>query len=377
MALWLNTVNPQDLRDNISRAIFNGDRPDPILDMVWNPGIKAKSSKHEWGEKYLKSDTTTLAANIASGDTTLTVPTGYGARLDTFNSQAVTQGTIYCILQIDSEEMIVTSGQGTDTLTVTRGANGTTAASHVSGATIKVSTIYPEGADYGVDAYQGATTNFNMTQIFRKDLVLSGSMQAFQGLAGDNTMAKQLTEKDMQIMRQMCNAIYLGNRLGTTNDPNRRMGGIRYFAKKDNTGYALTKTFIENNVIIPLLEGGADPNNLVLVVPNLLYGKITALKSNLVTAGGMGNTERKIVADVETYQFGGAPLQLLRSTCIPNGQVAAFDKSRVDVIPVPGRLDVEKPLRKDGDNDKVMKLSEVTMECHNFDTCAIWYQGIS
>ncbi len=377
MANWASTVNPQDLRDNISRAVYSGERPDGILDMIWNPSIKAKAARHEWGEKYLRSDTTTLAADITNVATTVTVPTGYGAKLNTFNQFSVAQGTVNCVLQIDQEEILVTAGAGTDSLTVTRGAFGTAGAAHTTGATIKVVHVFPEGADYGFDAYQGASTNFNMTQIFKKELVLSGSMQAFSGLDGDNTMAKQLTEKDIQLMKEMCNAAYLGNRVGTTNDAIRRLGGIRFFSSKNNTGYTLDKTFIENRVIIPLLEGGADPNNLVLAVPNLLYGKITALKNNLVVSGGMRNDEKIIIADVERYQFGNAQLELVRSTCIPNGNVAAFDKSRVDMIPVPGRLDIEEPLAKTGDSDKVMKLSEVTMECRNLDTCGIWFTGIS
>jgi hypothetical protein len=378
VANWASTVNPQDLeRDRISLATYSGERPDPIFDVTWNPRIQAKSSKHEWGEKYLRSDTTTLNANVDNAVTTITVPTGYGAKLDTFNQYTVPQGTVNCVLVIDQEEMLITAGAGTDSLTVTRGAFGTTAAAHTAGATIKIIPAHLEGEDYGLDSFQGAVTNYNLTQIFRKDLLLSGSMQAFDGLAGDNTIARQLTEKDIQIMKQLANAIYLGNRYGSTNEANRRMGGIRYYAKKDNTGYTLAKTFIENNVIIPLLEGGADPNNLVLAVPNSLYGKITALKTNLVQNGGMRQDEKVIIADVDYYEFGNSRLQTIRSTCVPNGNVVAFDKSRIDVIADPGRLDVEEKLAKSGDSDRVMKLSEVTTVCRNFDTTAIWYTGIS
>jgi len=40
------------------------------------------------------------------------------------------------IIRIDSENMIVTAGQGTTTWTVTRGAFGTTGATHANGATV-------------------------------------------------------------------------------------------------------------------------------------------------------------------------------------------------------------------------------------------------
>lgn len=375
MADWLSTVNPQDLRDFISIATYSGERPDPIYDMVWDPGITAKAARHEWGDKYLKSATTTLQANIDNAVVAVPIATGYGVKLDVKNS--ATANGFYCILQIDYEEMLVTAGEGTDSLTVTRAYNGTAAAAHVAGATIKVVHYWAEGSDYLKDFFEGATTLFNMTEIFRRDLQLSGSMQAFRGLAGDNTMVKQLSEKDIQIMKMIADAVYLGNRLGSTNEKVRRMGGIRFFATKNNTGFTLDKTFLEQRVIIPLLEGGADPNSLCLSVPNNLYSKITAIKNALVTAGGMQNPERRIVADWDVYEFGSAPLTIMRSTCIPSGNVCAFDKSRVKLLGVPGRIGVEEPLSKTGDSDKVMKLSEITLESMNGAETSTWFTGIS
>lgn len=375
MAQWLNTVNPQDLRDVISIATYSGERPDPIYDMTWDPSVVARAARHEWGDKYLKANTTTLAADITNVATSLTVPTGFGAKLDVKNS--VTGSGFYCLLQIDYEEVLVTAGAGTDTLTVTRAQNGTTAAAHTAGATIKTLYQWAEGSDMSQDFFESATTAYNMTQVFRRELVLSGSMQAFKGLAGDNTLAKQLAEKDIQIMKMIADAVYLGTRVGSTNEAVRRMGGIRYYATKDNAGHTLDKTFLEQTVIIPLLEGGADPNSLCLSVPNSLYSKITALKSALVTGGGVTNTERRIQADWDTYEFGSAPLTIMRSTCIPNGCACAFDKSRVKLLPVPGRIGVEEPLGKTGDSDKVMKLSEVTLESMNGADTSRWFTSIT
>ncbi len=375
MANWVNTVNPEDLRDIISIATFSGERPDPIFDMIWDPGVKSKAARHEWGDKWLKSHTTTLAATITSGATTITVPTGVGAKLDIKDSS--TGNGFYCILKIGYEEMLITAGEGTDSLTVTRGLNGTTAAAHTAGATVDVLQYWAEGSDYLKDFFEGATTTFNMTEIFRKDLKLSGSMQAFDGLAGDNTLAKQLAEKDIQIMKMIAKSAYLGNRVGSTNEGVRRMGGIQYYATKDNTAYTLDKNFIEQQVIIPLLEGGANDHELVMAVPNGLYSKITALKDALVTGGGFSNSERRIVTDWNTYEFGDAPLRVMRSACIPNGNICVFDKSRIKLLGVPGRVGVEKSLGATGDNDKVMKLSEMTMECMNGAETSRWFGDVS
>jgi hypothetical protein len=78
------------------------------------------------GTSYTDAATTTLTAAIATtGATSLTVAsaTGFPASGN------------YTI-QVDSEQMTVTGGQGTTTWTVTRGVNGTTAATHLNGASV-------------------------------------------------------------------------------------------------------------------------------------------------------------------------------------------------------------------------------------------------
>lgn len=68
---------------------------------------------------------TTLSGSITSGATTLTVASAAGfPAANPFS------------IQIDSEIMSVTAGMGTTTWTVSRGVNGTTAASHTSGVSV-------------------------------------------------------------------------------------------------------------------------------------------------------------------------------------------------------------------------------------------------
>jgi hypothetical protein len=68
---------------------------------------------------------TTLSAAITAGQTTINVASAIG-----FPSA----GTY--TIQVDSEQMTVTGGQGTNTWTVTRGVNGTTAATHAASASV-------------------------------------------------------------------------------------------------------------------------------------------------------------------------------------------------------------------------------------------------
>lgn len=75
----------------------------------------------------------TLASDPGSGGTTLTLTTGHGARFPTVASPNVLR------LLVEDELMLVTAhAAAADTMTVTRGIEGTTAAAHASGTTVAV-----------------------------------------------------------------------------------------------------------------------------------------------------------------------------------------------------------------------------------------------
>lgn len=101
---------------------------------------------------------TTLTAGITAGQTSITVASASGFPA---------AGTY--TIKIDSEQLTVTGGQGTTTWTVTRGANGTTAATHSSAATVSTAACSSFGSgssdntNSGCDAlvaYSAGTENY-------------------------------------------------------------------------------------------------------------------------------------------------------------------------------------------------------------------------
>ena len=91
---------------------------------------------------YLANEQTTLAADITSTQTTITLASARFADGDT--------------IIVDSEQMIVTAGGGTTSLTVQRGQHGTAKATHPSGTalysalsytTLKVKPVDASGTD--------------------------------------------------------------------------------------------------------------------------------------------------------------------------------------------------------------------------------------
>ncbi len=73
-------------------------------------------------ELFLANEQTTLAADITSTQTTIALASARFADGDTIID--------------DTEQMIITAGGGTTSLTVQRGQNGTAKAAHTSGATV-------------------------------------------------------------------------------------------------------------------------------------------------------------------------------------------------------------------------------------------------
>jgi hypothetical protein len=96
-------------------------------------------------------------------------------------------------IRIDDEIFKVTAlDTSTEVLTVTRGALGSTAASHTSGAEIiGLGTVLPEG-DIGSANFQGRDKYSNYTQIFSKKLTVSRTEQSIPKYGVPNELNKQM-----------------------------------------------------------------------------------------------------------------------------------------------------------------------------------------
>lgn len=96
-------------------------------------------------------------------------------------------------IRIDDEIFKVTAiDTSTEVLTVTRGALGSTAANHTSGAEIiGLGTVLPEG-DIGTANFQGRDKYSNYTQIFSKKLTVSRTEQSIPKYGVPNELNKQM-----------------------------------------------------------------------------------------------------------------------------------------------------------------------------------------
>ena len=101
-------------------------------------------------------------------------------------------------IRIDDEIFKVTAlDTSTEVLTVTRGALGSTAATHASGAEIiGLGTVLPEG-DIGTANFQGRDKYSNYTQIFSKKLTVSRTEQSIPKYGVPNELNKQMRKQEL------------------------------------------------------------------------------------------------------------------------------------------------------------------------------------
>ena len=116
--------------------------------------VNFPSTKIEWIEDTMSPYTTTIAEALDDSETGVDVATDTGAYFR--------QGDI---VAVDSEYMLVTS-VSTDTLTVSRGYGGTTAAAHNTASTITLLTrAMPEGSDATTGHTTTTSQPYNYSQI--------------------------------------------------------------------------------------------------------------------------------------------------------------------------------------------------------------------
>ena len=137
-----------------------------------------------WLEEDVPLPRSTVATAIASNSTTsLVLP-----------SEGAVKFAVGDAIRVNNEIMLITAiNTSTETLTVTRGALGTTAAAaHAVGAEIiGVGTVLPEG-DIGNSNFQGRDKYSNYTQIFSKKLTVSRTEQSIPKYGVPNELNKQM-----------------------------------------------------------------------------------------------------------------------------------------------------------------------------------------
>lgn len=178
----------------------------------------AHNPKFEWMEDKLVPNASTLGAAISSTSaTSVTVASGDGVLFKV--------GTV---IMVGAEAMQVTA-ISTDTLTVTRGFGGTTAATASSGdAVYIIGTPYAENSVSPTALSTQVTEVYNYTQIFRTPVQLSNTADKTK-MYGGADRGYQRSKALLEHKREIATAFYAGRRSIDSSYTLRTTGGLFSF----------------------------------------------------------------------------------------------------------------------------------------------------
>jgi len=351
-----NTAH-EDLSDLIGMI---SPRETPLLSALGNPDNPASNVLHEWIEDALVPDTVVSSATIS---TTVTYVPVYTAK----HPQIASNLTVGAVLRSNStgEYMQITAAAG-NTITVTRGFGGSTAATIANATSLTVvSAAALEGADVDNDVSMIRTRHTNYCQIIKKDVIISGTMQSVDFAGVNNEFDYQVRARMAEGLKDLEKAVLLsklsGNTLGSST-AYRTMKGLWDFISTNNTSVATLTTTVMDDTIQNAWDNGGTGTNMVIVADPTWKRLIDAWNASRIE---VSNTDDRFHQRVMRYAGSFGDFPVIMSRYMPSRSVMVVDTDRVNVLPLQGRSFRFEETAKTGDARKGMILGEYTLEVKN------------
>jgi hypothetical protein len=337
---------------------------------------------HYWQENRLNPRTVTdTSGGFNTTATTFTVSLADGALLDiNYVLQDRSQSNL------TAEQILVTGlavGASSVTVTITRGFNGTVAASHAASAVYEIiATPVQEGSDLGRDMSRAPGIKANTIQSWRRDVIITGAMVelARHGMVPGipNQPAFQLHERFWEMLQDYEKSIIrgLGTPAATQSNTSQTAWGILAWLGYSNpvpnstavlsnaNGAAITDLLLNGLAINIYLQGGQIPD--VLLAHPYVVDRISRIFRDQLR---LSQTEVVRGFNVDTIRFslGTKPVKLLMSGFMPDPTVvepvlAALDMDKLALVPFYNRFLflITAPTMKDADIVSIM--SQSTLE---------------
>lgn len=231
------TRDPQfEVQDRVAFMDAIEDRRTTILDS-FKKGSALTEDRPRWGLHAVNPRGSVLGDTLASGGSSITLPTGHAARFQ--------QGHVLQITRLsdnETEYVWVNDDPGNDTLSVDR-AVGSTALDFVSGDEIKIIGIaMPQGSDFPLAPVSRGTTYYNRWQEFSKSLVHTLQSRKTPRVDTDgDLMDRDFLEIGKDIRMDLDRALLFGRRRAGVADPAAPkpsfMGGLLQMAELSGNVY--------------------------------------------------------------------------------------------------------------------------------------------
>lgn len=352
------TATAEDVSDIVSMI---SPRETPLLDILGDAPFPARSVLHEWLEDDLSPNTIVTSADVASTavDTALGVAASKARRLQV--------GMILRGPAASGNEFLVISAISGNTITVNRAFGGTLANSFAAGQSIDViADAALEGDDVTTDTSGVRSRKQNFVQLFKKDVIVSGTQEAVTLLGGVNDeFTYQQQQRIREALRDLEKATILGilsgNTLGSAT-ARRTLKGLRSFiaTNAQSVGPTLTESWLGNTIKAAWDQGGTDVD---VILAGVNYKRIV----------DSFNASRKLIANedsrysqlVSEYESTFGVMRVVLSRWMPANEALILSSQRIKVLPLQGRSFQFKDVASQGDSKKGMVIGEYTLEVRN------------
>jgi hypothetical protein len=349
----------RDLSDILSTVIK--DEPRFISNFRRVPD--ARLNKHEWLEDQLQGRGITATA-ISSGVLTVSAADAAKVRVGTLLGKK------------DDPALFVVTAVTTTSVTVElAAANGSTltvATLPSGGAAFNiVSTPMGEGTGNGdgEENYSLSQAQWNATQIFRKEIVLSGTALAVNLYGGaDNQLNRQTAFALADLARDLNRVALFGRRVEGTASAKGEAGGLYYFgtgtgALEIDADSARLDSFIINDAAQSVLGEGGDPMQILCspgqarVISNEFKDRLQVLRSD---------DRRGAYVAVIVNEINGRGLTIMADPDVPDTDAWVLDPAGFGLANLKGRAIADEDATPRGfDGIRRTALGELTFEFRN------------
>lgn len=296
----------------------------PVMDIV-----------HYWNEDALNADTVTVTASHASTDTSIALTSGQGVR-------AHVGDLLYQTDVANTTEVMQITAISTDTLTVTRAYNSTTAASFAATAQFALIRAESEGSDIGADKSLSPAVLTNYTQIFSaEDLKVTGSQLARRMATTQmqDFIARQLSNRAIETKINLTRAFLYSEKSASAGSDTvyRTMAGIRSQINAatgitDSTSAALSYSNL-NSTNKSVVNNGVFPD--LLVIGTDLVGSVAGIDSSNRRLLESDRVAGYVVQEILLNQ--GNSVRVVVDPRVKTGDAFLLSSERFHALPMNGR----------------------------------------
>ncbi len=338
----------------------------PLLDRLQQAPAPAQNTLHEWLQETLNPNTVvnTGAAAIASATNPATLFLS-----DASGNNIVNYFQLGHIFENETtgEQLQLSSKDETTSVGVfTRAFGGTTAATITQADVLfAISDAALEGADVDDDISRPRTRHNNYVQLFKKDVVVSGTVQAVRQLGGiGDEMGHQRNMRLREIVRDLEKATIRGRTSGNTIGAvgaRRSMDGILARLTTNVTSTATLTPEIMNDIVKTAWDNGG--TDLDLIVADSNFKRI--IDQFQSTRVEVMNRDERFHNKVSFFESTYGQQEVILDRWMPANSLMVISTQRIHVVPLQGRSFAFVPVSRTGDSEKGFLRGEYTVEIFN------------